>query len=263
MNATKATIVSNLPLSGDIMELNALCAEVAQNAKPGQFVMLRSYGSGGGYLGRPFAVAGSDREKGTFRILYKIAGKGTKQIASLPAGADVDIVGPLGKGFLTESAKHNALLVAGGIGVTSLIPLAEELDNMGVSCDYIAGAANKNALAGIEYIRLYVKKILIATEDGSAGEKGYPLGLIRNALEGTKYDAVYGCGPIPLLKAAAEIAREYGAPMQVSLERRMACGFGACMACACKTKNEDGLIAMKRVCMEGPVFDSEEVVWDG
>jgi len=227
---------------------------------PGQFLILRNPDQVG-YLGRPFTIACGDPS--FFQVIYKLAGEGTAKMTQLPWGTELQVVGPLGNGFDLSMAKSRALLVAGGMGITPLLPLAKALRSKGVVCDFFLGAATEQMLIGCEELEKIGVCVKITTDDGSLGYHGYPTHFVNEALENDiDYDIIYACGPEPLLKAIVALVKGR-IPMQVSLERHMACGMGACTACACKTKGKNGSVAMKRVCKEGPVFFAHEVVWDG
>ena len=185
---------------------------------------------------------------------YRIAGSGTEEFSRKQEGDTIEMMGPLGHGFRMK--EERAILVGGGIGIPPILELARQLK------------APKTIVLGYRD-RLFMKEdfeacgdVYVATEDGSAGTKGTVLDAIRNnSLEG---DIIYACGPIPMLKALAEYARDKGMEAQISLEERMACGIGACLGCVCRSGQVDPHtnVRNKRICKDGPVFDAREVEFE-
>jgi dihydroorotate dehydrogenase electron transfer subunit len=214
---------------------------------PGQFVNVLVPGF---TLRRPLAIAGYNAEG--FTMIYKTVGEGTKALAGVQPGEELDILCPLGNGFTLRSGGR-ALLVGGGVGVAPLYALAQALHRNGtklvVACGFGTGA---EAYLQRELQELSERQGL-ATLDGTAGQKGLVTDLFAQPGFLENADYFYACGPVAMLKAVSQ-----GLPLagEVSLEERMACGFGACVGCAIKTQS-----GMKRVCKDGPVFAKEEMVW--
>ena len=227
---------------------------VAAQAKAGQFVSLYS-GDGARLLPRPISICETDKEKGRIRLVYRVAGAGTEEFSRSQAGDTVDILGPLGNGFPLEGmAGKKAFLIGGGIGIPPMLQLAKELD-----CE-------NQAVLGYRDGELFLKEefesyasVYVATEDGSAGTKGNVIDAIRE--NGLKADVIFACGPTPMLRAIKAYALERGIPCYLSLEEKMACGIGACLACVCQSKEVDphSNVHNKRICKDGPVFKAEEV----
>lgn len=227
---------------------------VAAQAKAGQFVSLYS-GDGARLLPRPISICETDKEKGRIRLVYRVAGAGTEEFSRYQAGDAVDILGPLGNGFPLEGmAGKKAFLIGGGIGIPPMLQLAKELD-----CE-------NQAVLGYRDGELFLKEefesyasVYVATEDGSAGTKGNVIDAIRE--NGLKADVIFACGPTPMLRAIKAYALERGIPCYLSLEEKMACGIGACLACVCQSKEVDphSNVHNKRICKDGPVFKAEEV----
>ena len=202
---------------------------------------------------RPISICGIDGEKGTLRVVYRIAGEGTKQFSFLKAGDTLEVMGPLGNGFTMKEEK--AIIIGGGIGIPPMLELARQLK------------AEKTVVLGYKD-QLFLKEefdevaeVKVATEDGSVGTKGTVLDAIKEAeVTGA---VLYACGPMPMLRALAEYAKEHQMEAQISLEERMACGVGACLGCICKTKEKDHHtnVNNSRICKDGPVFDAREVVF--
>jgi len=226
----------------------------ADRIKPGQFVSLYSADQSR-LLPRPISVCEADEEEGTMRLVYRIAGAGTAEFAQLEAGDAVDVVGPLGNGFpIEEYAGKEVLLVGGGIGIPPMLFCAEKLK----FCTCVAGYRDSEDFLA-EEIRKYCP-VYISTDDGSLGTHGTVVDAIKaNKLSA---DAVFACGPMPMLKAVKAYAAEAGIPCYVSLEERMACGVGACLGCVTKTAKADAHTKVNnaRICREGPVFRAEDVL---
>ena len=228
-----------------------IVTDIADEARPGQFISVYSQ-DGSRLLPRPISICEADKENGRLRIVYRIAGAGTKEFSECKAGDTLDIMGPLGNGFPLK--KKKAFLIGGGIGIPPMLELAKNLD-----CEKTAviGYRDKETFLADE-LRKYAD-VVIATEDGSVGTKGNVMDAIReNALEA---DMIYACGPTPMLRAIKQYAEENGIECYISLEERMACGIGACLACVCKSKEKDAHsnVNNKRICKDGPVFLSTEV----
>lgn len=245
-----ANIIRQDNIATDIYSMVLSAAEIAAQAKPGQFIDLYS-ADGSRLLPRPISICEIDRQAGTLRIVYRIAGKGTKEFSTLTSEHTVDILGPLGNGFTPEGKK--AILIGGGIGIPPMLELAKELD-----CEksIVLGYRDEEFLS--EEFKTY-GDVYMSSDNGTFGVKGTVLDAIREY--GIKGDIIYACGPTPMLKALQTYALEHGITAQLSLEEKMACGVGACLACVCKSKEIDdhSKVHNKRVCKDGPVFYAGEV----
>jgi dihydroorotate dehydrogenase electron transfer subunit len=233
------------------------CPQVAKAAKPGQFLTIRCGNATEPLLRRPF---GFHRiEKGAFRILYKVLGKGTKELSSMEAGDSVDILGPIGNGFPMPKIGKGVLIVAGGMGVAPLAAFAEKLlkDKMR-DISVVIGARDRKSLLCREHFEGLGIKTLVATDDGSCGSKCLATDLIERRLAAHKNYApvVYACGPSPMLKAVAHVVKKHGLEAYASFEEYIACGVGACLGCAIRTRS-----GYKLVCKDGPVFNLKEMIW--
>jgi len=234
-------------------------------ASPGHFVMLSPGARGAAprfdpLLPRPMAVyrthAGATPE---VEVLYKVTGRGTQLLAETRVGDAVRMVGPLGTPFALPEPGHRALLVGGGTGIASLYELAAQARARGPVV-VLLGARSAGDLMGRDDFEALGVDLRIATEDGSEGHTGRVTELLEAALaEPSDGDVVYACGPTPMMRRAAEIAAARGRSCRVSLENRMACGFGVCLGCA--VPRADGTIAL--VCRDGPVFEAGGVGWAG
>lgn len=251
----RAVVLSQEELGGQIFSMWLQTVQIASAAVPGQFISVYSNDSGR-MLPRPISICETDRERRAVRIVYRVAGKGTEEFSRCRAGDEFDILGPLGNGFPLERCGRGqrAFLIGGGIGVPPMVQLSKELEG---EVQVIAGYRDANLFLAQELSqngRLYV-----ATEDGSAGTKGNVLDCIRE--NGLTADVIYACGPTPMLRAIKSYAAEHGIECWLSLEERMACGIGACLACVCKSVEVDGhsQVKNKRICKEGPVFNALDV----
>ena len=204
-------------------------------------------------------MCGIDREAGTLRLVYRVTGEktGTEEFSKLEAGDTIKIMGPLGNGFAVESGKK-AFLIGGGIGVPPMLQLAKEIKALGVAeFQTIMGYRNAQTFLLDEFKEQ--GDAFAATEDGSVGTKGNVIDAIKSL--GLKADVIYACGPTPMLHALKEYAEGQNMECYVSMEERMACGIGACLACVCNSTEKDAHsnVKNKRICKEGPVFNAKEV----
>lgn len=245
-----AQVVSQEQLGSDIYSMVILTPEIAAEAKPGQFVSLYCK-DGSRLLPRPISICETDKEEGCLRLVYRAVGKGTMEFKELKAGDFIPVMGPLGNGFPLK--KKKAFLIGGGIGIPPMLELAKNLD---CKKQIILGYRDEMFL---DWELAQHGTIYVATEDGSYGTKGNVLDAIK--ANGLDADLIYACGPTPMLRAIKEYAQENGIECYLSLEERMACGIGACLACVCQSKEKDAHtnVNNKRVCKDGPVFLAQEV----
>ncbi|MCH5272435.1 MAG: dihydroorotate dehydrogenase electron transfer subunit [Lachnospiraceae bacterium] len=250
-----AVITEQVCMTGDIYQMRIKAERIAAQAKAGQFVSLYCK-EGGRLLPRPISICEIDREKGELRFVYRIVGAGTKEFSSLAAGEHIVVTGPLGNGFMTEDCTEgmHAVLLGGGIGIPPMLELAKALPG---EKTIVLGYRDADTFLAKEFEPY--GRVVLASDNGSAGVKGTVLDALRK--EGIKGDMLFACGPKPMLRGIKEYAKEQGLRAQLSLEERMACGIGACLACVCKTTETDGHSQVKnaRVCKEGPVFYAEEI----
>ena len=237
-------------IAEDIYSIWLSAPDIAEAAQPGQFVSLYC-DDGSRLLPRPISICEINREQGSVRLVYRIAGKGTKDFSQMKANGFIEVMGPLGNGFTLEGKK--ALLIGGGIGIPPMLELAKQLN-----CE-------KQMVLGYRDILFLEKEfepygnVFLSTEDGSNGTKGNVIDAIK--ANGLEADVIFACGPTPMLRGIKAYALEHGIKAQLSLEERMACGIGACLGCVCKTKEIDHHSNVKntRICKDGPVFYADEV----
>ncbi len=243
-------VVSQEKLTDDICSMWIQADEIAVHAKPGQFISVYTKDAGK-LLPRPISLCEVDQEQGRLRIVYRIVGAGTAEFSAYQAGDDIEVMGPLGNGFTLKDKK--AFLIGGGIGIPPMLELAKQLD-----CE-------KQMVLGYRDVLFLEKEfepygsVYVATEDGSAGTKGNVIDAIK--ANGLDAEVIYACGPTPMLRALKAYAEEQGIECWLSLEEKMACGIGACLACVCKSKEKDHHtnVHNKRICKDGPVFLAQEV----
>ena len=249
----KALVIGQEEIAVDIYSI-WLQTKIAKTAKPGQFVAVYC-NDGSRMLPRPISICEIDKENEKLRLVYRVVGKGTDEFSKYHAGTEVDIMGPLGNGFPLEASKgKKAVLIGGGIGVPPMVELAKQLE--ADKKMMVAGYRNQLFL---DYELKECGEFYPATEDGSVGVKGTVIDAIKeNKLEA---DVIFACGPTPMLRAIKEYANENNIEAWISMEEKMACGIGACLACVCKTKEKDKHTNVNntRICKEGPVFNAKEV----
>ena len=251
-----AVVISQEQIADGIFSM-WLRTEAAETAVPGQFISMYT-NDGSKLLPRPISICEIDKENGALRVVYRVTGEntGTKQFSEAKAGDTIPVIGPLGNGFPLEKAEgKKAFLMGGGIGVPPILELSKQLQN----CE-------KQIVMGYRDEHTFLKEqfeengtVYISTENGSVGTKGNVMDAIRE--NGLTADIIYACGPTPMLRAIKNYAEENGIECYISLEERMACGIGACLACVCKSKEKDHHtnVNNKRICKDGPVFLSTEV----
>ena len=212
----------------------------------GEFVNI---GIPGYYLRRPLSVC--DKEDGQFTVVYKVVGEGTKVLSEMPAGAKLEVLTGLGRGFDPDACREEALLVGGGLGVPPLYLLAKELKARGKKVTAVLGFNKADEIILASEFRNLCDEVMVSTADGSVGVKGF----VTDALKVLKpsYDYFYTCGPMVMMKAVCTALKKSG---EASLEERMGCGAGFCYGCSIQTKK-----GPRRVCKDGPVFKKEELIW--
>lgn len=245
------------PLKSDYYVLTFRVPEVAAAAQPGQFVHVRIPTLHEARLRRPFSIYGADAAQGLLYILYKVVGKGTQRLSELSTGDNFPILGPLGKGF-PLTPKGTPFLVAGGYGVAPLYFLATRLPVKGSL--FVGGRTAADVLE-VERFKDLGWKVHVATQDGSLGTKGFVTLPLDEALAAEPNAELYCCGPDGLLKAVGERAIARGLQGWLSLDKHMVCAVGACLACVQTLRRADGTQWVGRVCQDGPVFESREIVW--
>ena len=236
-------VKSNMEIATNIFQVEVE-KDFNISIKPGQFFMLRAWEAKDPFLARPISIGDVGEKSLTF--LYESKGKGTRIFSNLRKGDRLEILGPLGNGFDLAS-KGRTAIVGGGIGIAPLLYLLKSLEG---EVDFYAGF--RDEVYWIERIEKYAKNVYISTEDGSRGHKGY----IVDVFDAKKYARIITCGPLPMMEKLMEVCEDKS-KVEMSMEKRMACGIGACLGCTIETV--DGI---KRVCKDGPIFMGTEVIFD-
>ena len=252
------TVLKQQCIGKDIYDMTIQTKHIAGHAKAGQFVSLYS-NDASKLLPRPISLCGIDAEAGTLRLVYRVTGEGTgtEEFSRLKAGDEIRVLGPLGNGFTVEPGKK-AFLIGGGIGIPPMLELAKSILAAG-TCEFVSVMGYRDAQTFLLDEFKEQGDCYVATEDGSVGAKGNVLDAMKEYK--LNADVIYACGPTPMLRALKAYAAEQGMTCYISMEERMACGIGACLACVCDSKEKDAHsnVKNKRICKEGPVFLAEEV----
>lgn len=247
----KSEIVENNAVIPGTYRMTFRSPAIAVEAKAGQFLMLKINDLDDPLLNRPLGIAAADIAVGTVTVYYRVVGKGTELLTKKESGDQIHVVGPLGNGFDMKAKKP--LLIGGGMGLAPLLFAAQKMCPTPV--DVIIGGRTKEELFWFDLFANVCQHVHVTTDDGSLGTKGTCVSILPQLLNEKGYDVIMACGPSPMLRAVAECSNTFGVACQVSLEKHMACGFGACLTCTCETKSGDYV----QVCKHGPVFNAEEV----
>jgi dihydroorotate dehydrogenase electron transfer subunit len=245
-------VIGQWVLNAVTREIDLIAPQIAAEAVPGQFVNVQVSRRTAPLLRRPLGVAGVDKKRGVVRLVYRIVGEATNILGDVCSGDMLSVVGPLGHGF-DLSAKH-PLLVGGGTGLAPLLFLAETFVQKGVRPAVLMGGRTADDLFWKDMYADLVERMGLTTDDGSLATKGTVMAELPLMLRRLHYDCIYVCGPVPMMKAVSAAVLEKGIKCQVSLEKYMACGLGACLSCSCQ-----GIGRRMKVCQDGPVFWAEEV----
>jgi len=257
-NSTKkrkieARIFENHEIAADIYKMIISADETLTDAKPGQFLNLYCQ-QHSRILPRPISISEIDRDKHTITLIYGVVGRGTEEFSKLKVGESIEILGPIGNGFRIDETHNKHIVIGGGIGTPPLLELAKHLKG---DVEVYLGFRSEPFL--VEEFKNIGAKVYISTDDGSVGLKGTVVDLLNQ--NKAKGDMIYACGPKLMLRAVSYWADEQDIPAQISMEERMGCGTGACVGCVVKIKYGEKW-EYKKVCQDGPVFYSKEVVWD-
>lgn len=248
-----ATVLKKEFIAENIVDLRIQCLRIAVNAKPGQFVEIYP-DNGVNLLSRPISICEINKVTGVLRLVFQVVGKGTAIFSRLEKGDKIRVLGSCGNGYDLKKGKN--IFVGGGIGVPPLLEAVKQSEGEKIvilgfrSCSFLADDFKK-----------YGADVYISTDDGTEGYKGNVVDLMRE--KNIVGDRIYSCGPKIMLKFLSKYAEEKNIPCQVSMEERMACGIGACVGCVVpiKTGAAENEWTYKKVCKDGPVFDSKEVIW--
>ncbi|MGB5157926.1 dihydroorotate dehydrogenase electron transfer subunit [Desulfobacterium sp. N47] len=259
----KVQVLWNNRVSSSYYKIGLNCSEDLSAAMPGQFVMIRLTSGIMPLLRRPFSVHNvkDNKTNGKYiEILYDVVGEFTGRLSEIKAGEWLDIMGPLGKGFVLNKNYSKIFIVAGGIGVAPMFFLSSylvEKQNVdSLSIKIFLGARTKECVLCRDDFFNYGLEIITATDDGSEGEPCFITNSVETALAQSRPEIIFACGPLGMLQSLAGIAQKYEVPCQVSMESLMACGIGACLGCALEGNDKNSYL---HVCKDGPVFDSRDI----
>ncbi len=260
----EAKVVANEQIAPDGWKLTLAAPQIARAIRPGQFVNVYVHAFDPSVLlPRPFSVYDYEPQRGTIDLVHQAIGPGTRAMSRLEPGQTAPIAGPLGNGFLMEPPAERLLCVAGGIGVTPFLALLRRYPHTQTALLF-GGRTDQHLFGRDDFERLGVE-VKLATDDGSAGHKGFVTDLLEEEIRngGAKPGLeIASCGPPPMMRAVARIANREKIPAQLSMENHMPCGLGACRGCAWPVKAEAGKgFTYKLLCAEGPILWAEEVLW--
>jgi len=263
--AVTGKIISNERIANGVYEMRIAEGFISETAEPGQFVNI--------YIPRadlllPRPISVCETLAGEFRIVYQTIGEGTKYMSRLARGGEIKMSGPAGNGFCVNerAAESKKIIVAGGgIGVPPLLFLVKRLREINKSAEIVIflGFKNESHVILTDDFKKY-GTVRVSTDDGSFlnGRRGLVTDDIKDFVENANVGVIFSCGPGPMLKNISELAEENKIACFISMEERMACGTGACVGCAVKVKDNENGFAYKRVCHDGPVFNSREIIWN-
>ena len=261
----KAPMIAKEEIATGVFLVVVKSPQIAMHAQPGQFLHIRAGKGSEPLLRRPLSIFKVDRVKGVLSLLFRVAGKGTNLLSRGKIGGDVDLVGPLGRGFEVPPETRTTLLVAGGLGVAPLFFLAQDLVRREISIRFLMGARCRDQLLCRDQLQVLNSHLQVSTNDGSDGFPGLVTQLLEEFLRRENPDPgstlICSAGPEPMLAKVASLACQFGIPGQISMERHMACGLGACLGCVLLCRSREGSQTYRRVCVDGPVFGLEEVVF--
>ncbi|MDF1776682.1 MAG: dihydroorotate dehydrogenase electron transfer subunit [Rhizobiaceae bacterium] len=254
-------VKSNAPVNGEYRLLVLDAPLKILDCEPGQFFHLLCPISGNlqPYLRRPMSIYGYYPDKGELHFLYKVTGEGTAAMATMKKGDTFNVLGPLGKGFDILPNWQNLLLVARGVGLATLAPLALEARRLNRNLTAICSARSKSVLMSLDYFRDLGVNVIALTDEEATSSVGNMRRIIEALIANEGVDAMYTCGSNRILKLLQDVGKSHRIPGQIALEQQMACGFGMCQCCV-RAFHREGLIVNERVCTEGPVFDLQEAI---
>lgn len=261
----KAKILTNQALAPDFYYMEIAAPAVAEKAVPGQFIHIKVNEGLDPFLRRPMSLHEIDRDQGLIGILYQVKGKGTHILSKRKAHSDLDIMGPLGKGFTLDFPGGHGVIVGGGMGIAPLYTLARGLQNKEKKVTLILGARSAEMLLRTKEFQNLGHRVILATDDGSLGQEGTVAAILKEFVQHEEVDFLYACGREPMLCQVKEVCQKKGINGEVSMEAYMGCGVGACLSCSCawsseKTKDLRNGLKYAKVCVDGPVFAFGEVV---
>lgn len=255
----QAKLVKKEQLIPGIFKFSVESEYLVSVSKPGQFLEIRVASDVVPFLRRPISIHRIDKENNIIEFIFQVKGKGTDILSTKNVGEDIDILGPLGNGIFDVKDYKNIAIIGGGIGVFPLYELIKSAPKDVTTNTYL-GFRNKELVTLEKEFKEASSYFVLTTDDGSYGENGFAINYLKDDLDKRNIDAIYACGPLPMIKAVQALALEKNIPCQISLEERMACGVGVCLGCAVKTASSPKEAPQYvHVCKQGPVFDAKDV----
>lgn len=249
----QALVIKNKEIATGIYRIELERNKNFGKITPGQFLHIKCGKEDGLILRRPISISYWDDTR--IGIIVRRVGKGTELLTNVSVGDRLDILGPLGNGFQKMDHYKRVIILGGGIGIAPMLGLAKELKDKKPTI--LLGYRDETFLE--DEFKLY-GSVKIATEDGNKGFRGFVTELLIEEVNGDGIDIIYTCGPTPMLREVQKISHNRGIELQVSVEEKMACGIGACLVCACKTTNPQGVYKYVKTCKDGPIFNGKEVI---
>lgn len=255
-----AKLVKKEELKPDIIKFSIEAPSIVEKSKPGNFIEIRVSQQTEPFLKRPISIYNLDKENGILEFIFQVKGNGTEILAKKEVGDEIDITGPAGYGTFKYGDYEKIAILGGGIGVFPLYELAKCAKEANKSVNTYLGFRSEKFVVLEEEFKKVSNELVVTTDDGSYAKKGFAINYLKEDIESGKIDAIYACGPLPMLKAVQELAIEKNIECQISLEERMACGLGVCLGCAVKTaKSSKESPSYVHVCKAGPVFNCRDV----
>ena len=255
-----AKLIEKQEIIKDIYKFTVEAEEIVKIAKPGNFIEIRVSEETEPFLRRPISIYNLNKEQGTLEFIFQVKGKGTKILSKKEVQDKIDIIGPLGYGTFKQEGYKKIAIIGGGIGIFPLYELAKEAKNQGKEIAGYLGFRNKEYVMLEKEFKEVTSHLEITTDDGTYGKKGFAINSLIEDMEKEKYECIYACGPLPMLRAVQKYANENNIECQISLEEKMGCGLGVCLGCAVKTaKSPKDAPEYFHVCKGGPVFNARDV----
>ncbi len=251
----QAELVKKQKLITNIFKFSIFSKELVSCAKPGQFLEIRVSNDLVPFLRRPISIHSIDKENNIIEFIFQVKGKGTEILSSKQIGDNIDILGPLGNGTFDLKDYKNVAVIGGGIGVFPLYELVKSSPK-DVETNTYLGFRNKELVTLENEFKEASSYFILTTDDGSYGENGFAIDYLKKDIEKKNIEAIYACGPMPMLKAVKKLSEETKIPAYLSLEKLMGCGVGACLGCNVMNVKKG---SYDKVCKDGPVFLAEDV----
>lgn len=255
-----AKLIKKEEIIKNIYKFSVKAPEIVESAKPGNFIEIRVTEGIDPFSRRPISIYNLDKENGILEFIFQVKGKGTEILSKKQEGNDIDIIGPLGHGTFKFDKYKNIAVIGGGIGIFPLYELSKQAKQNAVKVNCYLGFRNKDFVMLEKEFEEVTDRLIITTDDGTYKNKGFAIDYLKDDMANEKYDCIYACGPLQMLKAVQKYAVENNIDCQLSLEEKMACGLGVCLGCAVKTaKSPKDAPEYWHVCKGGPVFNAKDV----